>query len=275
MNRLASIFAIAAIWGALTSAASAQSTATPVVPGYLTTSGCPYGQTSCFVQYGSTGPAGGTVTANQGTPNAGGVNSWFTQGPETAAAALIGGGFRMMGSDGTNARDLSTDTSGRLILGAGSQLVGKVGIDQTTPGTTNGVSATNLPTTADTNFGTPGASTLRMVNAPACTSVIPISVSTSTDLKTLTNKAYICAVILVSASSETVSLVEGTGTVCATGIAALIGGTTVSIQLAPNSGFSAIGGVPWLVTQTAADHLCLLLSGATNVSGVITYRDAP
>lgn len=41
--------------------ARAQSTAQPVVPGYLTTSGCSYGLTTCFVQYGSSGPAGGTV----------------------------------------------------------------------------------------------------------------------------------------------------------------------------------------------------------------------
>ena len=34
-----------------------QSTATPVVTGYLTTSGCPTGQTVCFVQYGSGGGA--------------------------------------------------------------------------------------------------------------------------------------------------------------------------------------------------------------------------
>lgn len=55
--------------------AFAQSTAAPVVTGYLTTSGCPYGQTSCFIQFGATGPSGGTVTANQG---AAGVTPWPT-----------------------------------------------------------------------------------------------------------------------------------------------------------------------------------------------------
>lgn len=44
--------------GLLTSAALAQSTATPVVPGYLTTSGCPSGYTTCFVQYGGGGGGG-------------------------------------------------------------------------------------------------------------------------------------------------------------------------------------------------------------------------
>lgn len=50
-------------------------------------------------------------------------------------------------------------------LSAGSALIGKVGIDQTTPGTTNAVSATNFPTTADTNAGNASASTLRVVLA--------------------------------------------------------------------------------------------------------------
>ncbi len=46
-------------------------------------------------------------------------------------------------------------------LVAGSAIVGKVGIDQTTPGTTNAVFATNFPTTLDTNTGNASASTIR------------------------------------------------------------------------------------------------------------------
>lgn len=45
-------------------AALAQSTAQPVITGYLTTSGCPAGQTSCFVQFGAAGPSGATVITN-------------------------------------------------------------------------------------------------------------------------------------------------------------------------------------------------------------------
>ena len=43
------------------------------------------------------------------------------------------------GFDGTNAYPLLVDSSGKQLLGAGTSLVGKVGIDQTTPGTTNAV----------------------------------------------------------------------------------------------------------------------------------------
>lgn len=50
----------------------AQSTAMPVVSGYLSTSGCPAGQTTCFVQYGpsssgsnpAAAPTGGSVPAS-------------------------------------------------------------------------------------------------------------------------------------------------------------------------------------------------------------------
>jgi len=48
-----------------------------------------------------------------------------------------------------------------VALPAGTNLIGKVGIDQTTPGTTNAVFATNFPTTVDTNTGNASASTIR------------------------------------------------------------------------------------------------------------------
>lgn len=47
------------------SSAEAQSTASPVVTGYLSTSGCtPSTSTPCFVQYGSTGGSGSSVVIN-------------------------------------------------------------------------------------------------------------------------------------------------------------------------------------------------------------------
>lgn len=46
-------------------------------------------------------------------------------------------------------------------LVAGTAIIGKVDIDQTTPGTTNAVSATNFPSTVDTNTGNASASTIR------------------------------------------------------------------------------------------------------------------
>ena len=108
-----------------------------------------------------------------------------------------------------------------------------------------------------------------------CTSIKPISQTGSTDLITSTNKLHICAVLIVSATAQSVSLVEGTGATCGTGTAALMGATTAAngMALAANGGFAHTAERAFMQTQTTADHLCLLQSGAGNVSGFISYQD--
>lgn len=71
-NILGILGSLALLWAA---PAMAQSTAAPVVTGYLSSVGCPYGQTTCFVQYGSGGSGGGTVTGNQSNAGAGTTGS--------------------------------------------------------------------------------------------------------------------------------------------------------------------------------------------------------
>ena len=53
-----------------------------------------------------------------------------------------------------------------VALPAGSNIIGKVGIDHTTPATPNAVEVTNLPTTVDPQTGTASASTNRDAVAP-------------------------------------------------------------------------------------------------------------
>lgn len=110
-----------------------------------------------------------------------------------------------------------------------------------------------------------------------CTSKATVNQTASATVVTGSsgNKIYICAVVLVSAAAQNISVVEGTGTNCATGIAAVIGGTTASIAVAAEGGFSAIAPFAWISTATAANNLCVLQSGTGNVSGVITYKSAP
>lgn len=68
---LCSIVLLTAAWLLLAASyAMAQTTATPVTPGYLSTTGCASRQTVCFVPYGPLAPITGTVTANQGTAGA-------------------------------------------------------------------------------------------------------------------------------------------------------------------------------------------------------------
>lgn len=107
-----------------------------------------------------------------------------------------------------------------------------------------------------------------------CTNTVAINQTTSTTVITGTSgqRIYICGIVLVSATAQNISVVEGTGTVCATGIAALIGGTTASVALAANGGFSAVSEHSWMATQVNTNNLCVLQSGAGNVSGIISYR---
>lgn len=81
------------------------------------------------------------------------------------------------GVAGTGTQRVAVASDSSIVLAAGSAIAGKVGIDQTTPGTTNAVAATNLPTTVDTNSGNKSASTLRVVLA--------------TDQPALTNKLLV------------------------------------------------------------------------------------
>jgi hypothetical protein len=72
----------------------------------------------------------GSVTSAQGAQAATGTaaTGWWYQGIETAGSALTGGGTRVMGSDGTYARDLLTDTAGReIIVGSVSSGAADVG----------------------------------------------------------------------------------------------------------------------------------------------------
>lgn len=110
-----------------------------------------------------------------------------------------------------------------------------------------------------------------------CDSKVSISQTASAQIVTGSagNKVYICGIVLITAADQSVSLVEGTGAVCVTGLAAVMGGTSASLALVANGGLSAIAPFAWLKTATAANNLCLLQSGAGNLSGVVTYRLAP
>ena len=88
-------------------------------------------------------------------------------------------------------------------------------------------------------------------------------------------RIYICSVVVVAAAAESVSIVEGTGTTCATVKKGIIGGTGGTMSLAANGGFSSISPFPWVSSSTAGNQVCLDKSGSGDVSGVITYRGAP
>jgi hypothetical protein len=90
-------------------------------------------------------------------------------------------------------------------------------------------------------------------------------------------KVYVCSMMLVANAAVAVSVIEGTGSVCATGPAAVIGSSTAvaatnGLQLAANSGWT-IGSGTATIASTATNNtaLCLLVSSAVQVAGNITY----
>lgn len=95
---------------------------------------------------------------------------------------------------------------------------------------------------------------------------------------TSSERIYICSFQIVTASAQNIALVDGTGSVCATGATGLLGGATA----ATGWNFGANGGIvlpptrdSWTKTSTDADNVCLLQSGAGQVSGSLTYISIP
>lgn len=188
---------------------------------------------------------------------------------------------------------------------AGTNLIGKVGVDQTTPGTTNAVSLAQIgSTTVDGNSGNKSAGTQRMVIAtdqPTMTNPQPANISqiggtavvadpcqanaktsvaisqtagTKLFSQVSAKKNYICSIMIFGADAENISLVEGTGTVCATSIAAIIGGTTAANgpNLAANGGLTFGNGAATVAAGANNNFdVCLLQSGSGRVAGVLTY----
>lgn len=94
---------------------------------------------------------------------------------------------------------------------------------------------------------------------------------------TASERIYICSLNLVTATAQNIALVSGTGTVCATSTGPMMGGTTA----ATGWNFGANGGIvlpaagkKYSQTDTDADNVCLLQSGAGQVSGSMTYVSA-
>lgn len=105
------------------------------------------------------------------------------------------------------------------------------------------------------------------------------SLTANTQLITGTSakKIYFCSFSIVVGAANNVAIVEGTGTVCATGIAkfpGLSGGTTAATgwNLAANGGLTYGSGEAAIAGETTnADNVCILVSAAVQTSGGYSY----
>lgn len=131
-------------------------------------------------------------------------------------------------------------------------------------------------TKADAGAGVTGSNTQRVVVAsdsgvcnPKDTSQFPISVSASgnTELVALTagQTIYICDVVLSANGTVTATLIYGTGTACGTGETNML-----PQDLTAQVGYT--GSFGGRLKGAAANAVCIDLSGAVAVKGMITYR---
>jgi len=111
---------------------------------------------------------------------------------------------------------------------------------------------------------------------PMCDNWKPVSITANTQILTgvAAKQTYICSINLIVSAADNVALVEGTGTTCGTGTAGMAGGATAATgwNFAANGGLAHGTGHGAIArTATAADNVCLLVSGTAQVSGVISW----
>ncbi len=174
---------------------------------------------------------------------------------------------------------------------SGAWVVGQSGTWTVQPGNTANTTAWKVDGSAVTQpiSGTVAATqsgswTVTVTSSDPCLTntktILPISLTTNTEILngTASNKTYICSIDLVAGAATNVALVEGTGTVCATNIVALTGGTTAATgwNFAANGGIAKGSGAGTIFKTTVNDNnVCILVSAANQVSGSIAYVTAP
>ena len=93
---------------------------------------------------------------------------------------------------------------------------------------------------------------------------------------TSSKKIYVCSISMVTATAQNIAVVEGTGSVCATGTAGVqgFGGATAATgyNFAANGGIAQGNGAAAIGAEgTAADDFCLFQSGSGQISGGMSY----
>jgi len=122
--------------------------------------------------------------------------------------------------------------------------------------------------------------------SPSPVSAVPVTCDHWTPINTTANvriiqgnssvpyKTYICSIELLVGTATNVAIVEGTGSTCGTNTAGMAGGATAATgyNFGANGGIahgSGIGAI--MVTATPQDDVCVLVSAANQVSGVIGW----
>lgn len=114
-----------------------------------------------------------------------------------------------------------------------------------------------------------------------CDNFSAVSSATSVQVITAggTNQfIYICSVGFGSIAGSTFSIVEGTGSTCATNIKAMSGGTTAAagVGLAANGTFTEGSGTGAILkTAVAGDNVCIIAAGTGPLAGAVAWTSGP
>ena len=152
---------------------------------------------------------------------------------------------------------------------AGPNLIGKVGIDQTTPGTTNGVQV-NAALPAGTNtIGNVGSDPSSGKGTPSSVA-INVSTATTTQLVAISGstKIYVTSFDVIAGGTGNITFEYGTGSNCGTGTTALTGAYNLTAQ----AGIAKGNGVGAILIVPAGNALCVLTSAAVQMSGSLSYQ---
>jgi hypothetical protein len=184
--------------------------------------------------------------------------------------------------------DAGAAVIGHVINDAGAALIGKVGIDQTTPGGTNLVNAKSCDAATPTQCAAVSAGGgLRTqpfldgsglsIQALACGSSVAVNISTAATTAVVPLVAaklvYVCgySLYVVSGTLPSFQFVYGTGAACVTGQTALTG-TYGGIAGAIGELFQSGSGLGTIFRVPASNGLCLISGGTTpNIQGVVSF----
>ena len=167
----------------------------------------------------------------------------------------------------------------------------KVGIDQTTPGTTNAVSVAQVGASTLALGATVASASIPVVIASNQTAADPCMFQAKTNAGfssaagtfalvtgVSAKKIFVCSISLIVPSAVSVSLAEGSSSTCGTSSQAAVIGVATSgtasqgMALAANGGLTlGNGGGTVASTATAANYLCLFQSGVAQIAGNLTY----
>ncbi len=235
----------------------------------------------------ATQPISGTVTANQGGTwtvqpgNTANTTAWKVDG--SAVTQPVSGTITANAGSGNFTVIQPTGTNLHAVLDAGSAIIGKAGIDQTTPGTTNLVNSKICDKTTPTQCVSVSAgglvstgsfissgntsqsvacdhSTAINIVAASTVSLVPVSGATI---------VYVCSydVEVVTGAGTTWALEYGTGAAC-TSPTALTGVYADGVGTHTTAG----SGEGTLMRSAASAGLCIVtVGGGQSVQGRITW----